>query len=189
MLLAITYRLGELFLYHVRCDFGYRITFLLHPLVTSPLLPRPTVLTADGLFGGGKYGTHTCHFSQYTLALDLLSGESLTRSVVAIFRAKEFARTTFHIETKMAILKSSLAHSLPEAAFGDLPRKDIEKSITVTIKGISVDDDYMFGLCDWSRGKVASSDDNDIIVIHVFLREGMDGSSSGSNHANTLTVG
>ena len=98
-------------------------------------------------------------------------------------------RTIFNIETKMAIVKSSLVHSLPDDAIGDPPLDDIEKSITVTIQGISVVDDYMFGLCDWTPGKVASSDDNDTIVIHVCRKEGIDGLSLGSNHAPTSTAG
>ena len=89
----------------------------------------------------------------------------------------------------MSILKSSLSRSLPKEAFGVLPREDFEKYMRLTIDGIPVDDDNMFGLCCWKTGKVASSDDDDNIIIRVYLSEGMDGLSSGSNHANSLKVG
>ena len=127
-------------------------------------------------------------FSQYTTALDLLSGDSQMRSVTAFFRDNEFARTLFKVDTNMSILKSSLSRSLPKEAFGVLPREDFEKYMRLTINGIPVDDDNMFGLCYWKTGKVASSDDDDNIIIRVYLSEGMGSLSSGFEHTKSLKV-
>ena len=92
----------------------------------------------------------------------------------------------------MSILKSSLSRSLPKEAFGVLPREDFEKYMRLTINGIPVDDDNMFGLCSrggCKTGKVAASDDDDNIIIRVYLSEGMGSLSSGLEHAKSLKVG
>ena len=114
------------------------------------------------------------------------------RSVTAFFHDDEFVQNSSKIDTNMSIVKSSLLRSLPEEAFGGIPREDGEKHMHLTVDGIQVDDDNMFGLCSrggCKTGTVAASDDDDNIIIRVYLSEGMDSLSSGLlEHAKSLKV-
>lgn len=150
---------------------------------------RPTLLDADRVLQGEKYGKYHFHISQYALAHDLLSGDSRLRTVTAIFRGKAFSETAFLIDTNMSTLKSMLFCQLPKEALGSAAEVYFEKNMSLTIDGVKVGDDEMFGLCTWKRGKVASSDEKEKIIIHVYVSEGMTGLSSGSNGATNSKDG
>ena len=59
------------------------------------------------------------------------------------------------------------------------------------LDGFTVEEDNMFGLCSrkgCKSSKVASSDDDDHIIICVFLSEGMGSPSSGLAHAESSNL-
>ena len=141
--------------------------------------------------GTDKDGKHVFNFSPYAIAFDLLSSPSQTRCVTAYFHDKEFLQDYFSIDTKMSQVKSTLLRSLPQDLFDGKPRDDGWKHMRLTLDGMPVDDDNVFGLCSregCKTNKVATSDDDDNIIIRVYMNEGMDSLSSGLKLAESSKV-
>ena len=94
--------------------------------------------------------------------------------MIAYFRDKVILQREICIDAKMSEAKTTLLRSIPEDMVdgGD----GIGKHIFLMLDGYKVEEDTIFGLCSrkaCTPGKVASSDDTDQIIIHVFLNEGL----------------
>ena len=90
------------------------------------------------------------------------------------FREKVIYQNNICVYAKMSEVKTTLLCSIPEDMVdgGD----DIGKHMFLMLDGYKVEEDTIFGLCsrkECKSSKVASSDDKDQIIIHVFLNEGL----------------
>jgi len=138
------------------------------------LFHRPSTLVADGLFSSDKHGHHGFNFSPTVVVLDLSDGRSRERFVTVRFRDEVIYQNNICVYAKMSEVKTTLLGSMPEDMVdgGD----DKGKNVILMLDGYKVEEDTIFGLCsrkECNSGKVASSNDKDQIIIHVFLNEGL----------------